>query len=268
MAQPLADLADNYRAQRAELEFLDAALWLGRPHAPEFARGCDLPTLRSHLARYAIGGGVVSHHAGLSYSAPWANEQLLSADLGPDLWAGITLLPEMFDDEPAGRAYLADAIARGARLARVFPASQHFAVQSWCAGALFSALEDARLPVALWRTELSFEDLRHLLATYPRLRVILESGTQKILYHSRVYYPLLDQHPNLRLELHNLVNYLGVEDLATRFGARALIFGSYMPLCDPNAALMQVTHARLSLEEKRLIASGNLATLLAEVRPA
>jgi predicted TIM-barrel fold metal-dependent hydrolase len=96
--------------------------------------------------------------------------------------------------------------------------------------------------------------------------VILESGPQKILYHSRLYYPLLAQHPNLRLELHNLVGYLGVEDLAARCGARCLIFGSGLPVLDPNAALMLVTHARLSLEEKRLIARENLAELWAGVR--
>ena len=45
-----------------------------------------------------------------------------------------------------------------------------------------------------------------------------------------------------------------------------MIFGSNLPTCDPNAAIMQVTHARLSAEAKTLIARGNLAQLLAGVR--
>ena len=268
MAQPLAlaDLAETYRRQRAELGFLDASLWLGRPRQPEFARGFDLAALRQHMTRYDLQGGVVSHFAGISYSPAWANEELLSAERGPELGAAITLLPEMFEEEATGRGYLADAISRGARLARVYPASHHFSVRSWCSGALFQALADSRMPVAVWRTELSWEDLRYLCATYPKLPVILESGTQKIIYHSRAYYPLLAQHPNLRLELHNLVTYQGVEDIAARLGARSMIFGSYLPVYDPNAAIMQVTHARLSLEEKRRIARENLAELLAGVR--
>jgi hypothetical protein len=268
MAQPLAlaELAETYRQQRAELGFLDANLWLGRPRQPEFARGYDLAALQQLMARYDLQGGVVSHFAGLGYSPATANEALLRAERGPDLWAAVTLLPERFDEEPAGRAYLAAAIVRGARLARVFPGTHHFSVRSWCSGALFQALADSHMPVAVWRTELSWEDLRYLCATYPELTVILESGPQKIIYHSRVYYPLLAQHQNLRLELHSLVSYLGVEDLAARFGARSMIFGSYLPVYDPNAAMMQVTHARLSLEEKRLIARGNLSELLAGVR--
>jgi predicted TIM-barrel fold metal-dependent hydrolase len=41
-----------------------------------------------------------------------------------------------------------------------------------------------------------------------------------------------------------------------------LIFGSYLPVFDPNAALMQVTHARISDDDKALIAHRNLTELI------
>ena len=76
------------------------------------------------------------------------------------------------------------------------------------------------------------------------------------------------RYPNLRLELHNFVGYLALEDLVQEFGVGPLIFGSYMPICDPNATMMQVTHARISAEDKSLLAGGNLRALVEGVRPA
>jgi len=261
----IARMTEEFRKARTELAFLDCNLWIGRPRQPEFIQRFDIDVLRAEMARYDIRGGVVSHFAGIYYSPVWANEEVLRAGDG-DLWAGITLVPEMFTPEQAGRAYLSQAISQGARLARVFPATHHFSLRAWCSGALVQALADSRMPLVVWLTETSWEEIRHLCDSYPQLTVIVESGTQKILYHDRVYYPLLDKYPNLRLELHNLVNYLGVEDIVRRHGAERLLFGTYMLVWDPNASIMQVTHARISAADKALIARENLAELLAGVR--
>jgi predicted TIM-barrel fold metal-dependent hydrolase len=259
-------LAEAYRQARAALLFLDSNLWIGRPRLPEFATGFDMNTLRERMARYGIGGGVVSHFAAIPYGAAWANEQTLRAVAGTDLWAAITLMPEMFRAEADGRAYVRDAIGRGARLARVFPVSHNFTLRPWCSGALLEALADSRLPLAIWHTEVGWDEMRSLCETHPDLPVIVEGTPQKILYHTRVLYPLLERCPNLHLELHFLTGYLSIEDMVRRFGARRLIFGSYMPVFDPNAAMMQVTHARISDEDKTLIAHRNLEELIAGVR--
>jgi hypothetical protein len=152
-------------------------------------------------------------------------------------------------------------------MARVYPNAHHFSVREWCSEGLLRALVDARMPLMVRHTEVPWEEIRRLCAAYPGLTVIVEAVEQKILYHNRQYYPLLEQYANLRLELHNFVGYRAVEDVVHRFGARHLIFGSFMPVCDPNAAMMQVTHARISDEDRRLIARGNLLALVDEVRP-
>jgi predicted TIM-barrel fold metal-dependent hydrolase len=266
MLDRIEAMAEAYRQARAQLTFLDSNLWIGRPRLPEFTAGFDIQTLRDRMARYGIAGGVVSHFAAIPYGAAWANEQTLKAAAGTGLWAAITLMPEMFHAEDAGRSTVKDAIARGARLARVFPVSHNYTLRPWCSGALLQALADNRLPLVVWHTEVSWEEIRNICETHPTLTVIVEGTPKKILYHSRLYYALLERCPNLRLELHNLVNYLGVEDIVSRFGARRLIFGSYMPVFDPNAALMQVTHARIPADDKARIAHGNLAELIAGVQ--
>jgi hypothetical protein len=266
MSGQVARLCEAYREARAELAFVDANLWLGRPRSPEFADEPGLSALQQRLARYQIRGGVVSHFAALTYSPSWGNRILLEQVEGTELWAGIVLMPEMFEPEDAGRCYLDDCLSRGARLARVFPQSHNFSLRSWCSGALLQALADRQLPLSIWHTEVPWEEIRSLCQAYPDLPVILEGTPLKILYYDRLLYPLLAQCPNLRLELHNLVNYLGIEDITRRFGARRLVFGSFMPIYDPNVAMMQVTHARIGEEDKAAIARENLAALVAGVR--
>jgi hypothetical protein len=266
MLDQIEILAEAYRQARAALLFLASNMWIGRPRLPEFTAGFDINTLRQRMVRYGIGGGVVSHFAAIPYGAAWANEQTLTAIAGSGLWAGITLMPEMFQPESGGRAYVNDAIARGARLARVFPVSHNFTLRPWCSGALLQTLADRRLPLVVWHTEVSWEEIRTICESYPALPVIVEGTPKKILYHSRLYYALRERCPNLHLELHNLISYLGVEDIVKRFGGGRLVFGSYMPVFDPNAALMQVTHARISDYDKARIAHGNLAELIAGVQ--
>ncbi len=265
MVDRISLMIDTYRRERAKLSFLDCNLWIGRPRSSEFVTGFDLASLRQRIKRYQIRGGVVSHFAAKEYGPVWGNERLLEAIDGTDLWAGIILVPEIFDPKESGRTYLADAISRGARLARVFPLSHNFGLSDWCSGALLQALAGNHVPLTIWHTEVSWDAIHSLCGSYPNLTVILEGTPQKILYHTRRFYPLLEQHPNLKLELHNFVNYLGIEDIVGRFGARCLVFGSYMPVYDPNAVMMQVTHARISDEDKALIAGQNLADLIAGV---
>jgi len=241
-------------------------MWIGRPVHPEFNTQFNLETLRQRMQRYQIQGGVVSNFTAKDYDPAWGNYELLKLLAGTGLWAGIVLVPEMFDPQEAGRVYLSDCIMQGARLARVFPRTHNFTLQTWCSGALLRCLDDHRMPIVVWHTEVSWHEIYELCRSYPNLAVIVEGTGQKIIYHSRMYYSLLELCPNLYLELHNLVTYLGVEDLVRHFGAQRLIFGSYMPIFDPNVALMQVTCARICEEDKQLIAGRNLSTLIARVR--
>jgi len=265
MNDRITSMIDAYRQARVKLSFLDCNLWIGHPRSPEFVTEFDLASLCQRMKRYQIRGGVVSHFAAKEYSQIWGNEKLLEAIKGTDLWAGIVLVPEMFESEECGRTYLEKAICRGARLARVFPLSHNLNLRSWCGAGLLRTLVVQHLPLAIWHTEVSWEEIHSVCDSYPDLTVILEGTPQKILYHTRRFYPLLEQHSNLKLELHNLVNYLGIEDLVNRFGARCLIFGSYLPVYDPNAVMMQVTHARISEKDKALIARQNLIDLVAGV---
>lgn len=263
----VARMAREYRAQRAALAFLDSNLWLGRPAVPGFRRQWDRESLLGSMERFAIRGGIASHNAAIGEDPYTANEEMMAQVEGqPRLWAGLVLVPELSAGWSGWDAYLDAAIARGARLVRLFPGSHRFSLDPWCSGDLLEAVHRRRLPVALWHIEAGWGAIRALCERYPEMPVIVEGRPQKILYHNRHFYPMLERYQNLSIELHNFNVYLGVEDICARFGAGRLIFGSCLPFNDPNTAQMMVTAARIDERSKALISHGNLEALLEGVR--
>jgi predicted TIM-barrel fold metal-dependent hydrolase len=261
----LETMIDQYHRERSRLAFLDSNMWIGPMETPGFVNDLNLASLRALMKRHDIQGGIVSHFAAKDYDPAWGNARILEAISGTGLWAGIVLWPDMFDEREDGRAYVDRAIQRGARLARIFPRSHHFALADWCSGALLNTLVDYHLPLAVWHTELSWEEIHTLCTTYPDLPVIIEGTPSKVLYFNRIYRPLLRRHSNLYLELHNLSAYLEVDNLARDVSARQLIYGSFLPKFDPNVAQMLVTHAKIPQESKLLIAHQNLLNLVTRI---
>ena len=262
----ITHLRQSYLHERAKLNLLDANLWIGRPRSPGFTTGFDLSELRRRMERYDIQGGVVSHFASVTYGQVQGNRMLLDALEGTGLWAGIVLVPEMFERTESGSDYLGEAISGGARAVRLFPRTHAFSLRPWCSAALLRAAAERRIPLVIWHSETSWEEIRSLCESYPKLPIVVEGTPTKILYFNRQFGPLLDKYPNLRLEMHNLVAYLSIEDLVGRHGARRLIYGSYLPVYDPNATIMQIAGARISEADKALMARQNLAELITGVR--
>ena len=260
-------MTSEFRIQKQTLGFLDSNLWLGRPREPSFRRRWDIDALRGSMQRYRIEGGIVTHNAAVIEDPYSANGELLAL-MGDDeqLWGALVLTTEL----PAGYTrwgdYLDRALSLGARMVRLFPMSHRFSLERWCSGSLLDAVHERRIPLTLWHIEAGWAAIKMLCETYPDLPVIVEGRPQKILYHNRYFYPLLERFGNLHLELHNLNVYLGIEDLVERFGPKQLIFGSCLPFNDPNTSQMMVTAARIPQEAKEAIARGNLARLLREVQ--
>jgi hypothetical protein len=266
MADKINELIEDYRQRRDALTFLDCNMWVGRTPAPDFFEDFTLPELQQKMQRYHIAGGVVSHFASVHYDVEWGNQQVIDLIQGTGLFAAICLLPDLFYAGGSGRHYLADLAANGARVVRLFPKTHTYALKSWSCGGMFEALSDMRIPVMLWHTEISWSEVHDLCAAYPELPIIVEGAPQKIMYHSRQYYPLLEKFSNFYLEMHNLIAYLSIDEMVKRFGAHPFVFGSNLPMWDPNVTMMGVTHARISQSEKEQLAYNNLRKLMDAVR--
>lgn len=278
----VASLRRDYRDAVGALSFADVNAWVGEHPDPLAPSAPRLEELVAQARQAGIGELVLSRTDSL-FIDPWeGNERLLGLlDAASDaaLTAAICLTPDATPPDPAIRnpkseirnpagVYLDTCIARGARLARLFPRSHGFSLAEWCCGELLAALEERRLPVMIRHTEAAWHDIHDLCAWHPRLPVIIDGSEQKLFYHNRVFEALLAAHPRLMLETGNLVHCLGLDALVSRFGAGRFLFGSGMPQRDPNTALAMVALAEIGDEERRQIAGANWRRLAGEVRGA
>lgn len=271
----LAEMIRQREERAKHLSFLDANLWLGPPEGFPLAAEFSLNQLEEALQRAWIRGGLVSHWHGKTLSAQDGNRAVVEAlekraaqrrNGAPELFAVWTALP-LFPAEPGplpGREGL--SLPACVRAARIFPRSHHFPLAPWCLGPLCEWLRARRMPLFIWHTELEWTSLYELARAFPQLPIVVETQTQKILYHTRPLFALLRDRPNVYVELSNFAGPGYLEYGVREFGPERWLFGSFLPVSDPFVPLGLVVDADLPASDQRLIAGDNLRRLLAEVR--
>ncbi len=270
LEQRIAELARRRREQAEGLELFDANAWLGEPAGFPLAREMEAAELGQTLPRYAIRSALVSHWAGLRVG-PQAGNRLLAEALGAagqraggamrPVWTGLPLFPR--EQGPLPGAGRMTPPSGGVRL---FPRSHNFPLTPWMTGELCVWLAEKGIPLFLWHVEIEWPALRELALAFPRLAIVVETQTRKILYHSRALFALMRDCPNVHAETSNLAGAEFLGYAARELGAQRLLFGSFLPVNDPWAAVGMILDADLSAEEKRLVAGGNLRRLLSEAR--
>jgi len=248
------------------LAFFDANCWLGPPMFFPLARELHPWDAAGIMREYGLEGTLVSHWDSIRLSAQEGNQALIEAGetLPADVytvWTGLPMAAPEQDPLPGrGRP---DARLRGVRL---FPKTHQYQLAPWTMGPLCEWCIEHRLALFLWHVELEWGDLQTLAACFPRLKIVIESQWQKILYHNRDLFSLLKACPNLLLECSNFIGQDNVSAFVRCFGAERLLWGSFLPVNDPYASIGMVLDADITEGEKKLIAGGNLRRLIAEVR--
>jgi hypothetical protein len=177
-------------------------------------------------------------------------------------WTGLPLLPG--EDGPLPGV---GAVPEKVKAARIFPKTHNFPLAAWCIGGLCEWLASRRMPLFIWHTELDWKSMYELARAFPKLQIVVETQTQKILYHTRPLFALMRDCRNVRLELSNFAGQGFIEYAVREFGAERLIFGSFLPVNDPLVPMGMVLDAKISEAEKALIAGGNLRRIVNEVTP-
>ncbi len=261
-------LIDAYQRQKRELDWLDAHCWLDLSARDRFRTFESLADFRHGLARYGVRQAIVA--------SPWAresdpaegNRRIVEAVREVEGFWGAAVVPLDSAAEADCRRQVETWIAQKVRLVRLFPRLHNYVLSDWCAGCWLSLFEEFRLPIAVWHTQIEWDELADACRRHPQLPVVLEAPNRKLLYHNRVYCRLLESLANFHVEIHNLVGYLGLDDAARRFGSSRLLFGTYFPYQDPNTSMMLVTHGELSDAERRNIAGDNMRRLMQAVKGA
>ena len=261
-------LIDAYQRQKRELEWLDAHCWLDQSTQNRFRAFKSFASFRDGLARYGIRQAIVASPWARDGGAAEGNRQVIAAVGDVEgFWAAAVAPLDCAAQSDCHRQVTA-WVGQKVRQVRLFPRLHNYVLSDWCAGCWLSVLEDFQMPVAVWHTQIEWDELADVCRRYPRLPVVLEAPNRKLLYHNRVYCRLLETFANFHLEIHNLVGYLALDDAVRRFGSSRLLFGSYFPYQDPNTSMMLVTHGELSDDDRRLVAGGNMRRLIEAVKGA
>ena len=179
------------------------------------------------------------------------------------------LKPFYIEEMDDSQAFVEKMLASKVRAGRMFPTpkeNRRFLAQ-WSMGELLEQMEARRVPLFIdlslfQEEEPDWAALDDLCGRHPHLPVVLAGVHNQ---DDWIFYPFMRSHRNFYLELSFHYVHRGIEDICEKFGAGRLIYGSGMPLVAPEEIMTMVTHARISQEDKQLIASGNLENLLKNV---
>jgi len=256
-------MAADRRGLAERLRFFDANLWLGRPTGFPLADEIAYEHLGEALRIHHLTGGLVSHWLGKTASPQDGNRALLDVADGRDadlfaVWTGLPLFPGDADASLPGHGSLPERV----RAVRIYPKSHNFPLESWSIGSLCEWLESQQVPLFIWHVELDWPTLYQLARAFPTLHIVIETQTQKILYHTRPLFALMRDCPNVLVETSNFAGAGLIEYAVRGFGAERLVFGSFLPVSDPFVAMGMVLDANIPERDKALIAGENLRRLV------
>lgn len=253
-----------------ELSFFDANCQIGRYNYRQEGAPFSVDESLADMRDLGIGRRLVYHAVAKENNVAAGNELLQKAIAGvPQLVPCWGVSTWVGGELPEPDKLLADMRDRGVRAARFFRRYYHVPMSEWSMGRLWSALEEARVPLFFdyglrWCNieELDCDEIHGLCAAHPHLPVVL---TQHRIRFNRQVAALLDACPNFHLELSGWWHYRGVEDVVRRFGAQRLLFGTDWPYLDSSFAIAAVTYADISDAERAAVAGGNLTALMEAV---
>lgn len=264
------ELTDQ-RDDGGTLAYLDCSTFIGRSYGRGRSGGHMLrpEDLLGEMDRLGIAGAMTYHALAHEHAPAVGNAELVRELEGHDRLCPVwVVMPPHTGELPPPDELLAQMLAAGVRMARMFPSSvmdgHRFSLADWCCGDLLSALEEARMPLAIdftlfRRGEPPWDDIYRVSTSHPDLPLILIDVQGR---NNRTLYPLLERFENLYIQTAGFNVHDGLEDVARRFGAGRLLYGSGYPVQSMGGARLHVSHALLDDTEKAAIASGNLRRLL------
>ena len=260
-----------------QLNYFDSFVTVGKPRIGQRAGIYTIAEIEAELRYFHITEALILHRFSFEDHPTGGNEEVLKITSGKkNLHPVWVLLPEQTRempsvesrtarpfDGPPPEQLVSRMLARGVKAARVYPKTHHWSLAEWSAGGLLRALEAHRIPLSIHLDETDWKEIQDLAERHPGLPIIITGALYRT---ARLIYPLFKRHPNLYLEIAGYQIHRGLEGATEAVGARQFLFGSRLPEFTPAAAIMMINYARISDEDRRLIAGDNLRRILSEVR--
>lgn len=173
------------------------------------------------------------------------------------------IAPEFCVTQKETEAYIDHFVDKNkAVILRAFPRTLHHSMEQWQTGRILAHMEGRRIPLMLWHTQVSWDEIDKMARSYPRLSIIIDGSDRKLMYENRNLLKLLYERENVYLETHSATQFLFLETLINKYGIDRIVFGSNYPYEDPNAPLYMVFKLDCGNETKSRILRGNLQKLI------
>ena len=151
-----------------------------------------------------------------------------------------------------------------------YPLAHRYVLNTTTMGGLLEEMQDRGIPLFLHRSEsvgggeTVYRLADELLADFPALHfVIVGHGSWG---EDRYFRPLMARYENFAVDTSRYELDGGIEEICGKYGPQRLLFGGAFPLTPIGGPMLTLLHADISDEDKALIAGGNLAAMLEEVR--
>ncbi|MCD6217439.1 amidohydrolase family protein [bacterium] len=242
------------------MQFIDANCCIGKLSVPLPGYIDNAKELAKVMKQAGIDGALVYHISSKEYSPTYGNNWILDevADYG-NLYPCWAVMPHHTGEMPPPVEIVESMLENGVRTVRVFPKTHNWSLSEWSCGTLLSVLQERSIPLFIDYNETSVDQIYGLCKQHTGLAVVLTGAPFRF---SRLIYALLSETSNLYLDTSMFQLHGGIEDVCAKFSARRLLFGTSIPLFNPEPSVMAVQYAGISDEEKSMIAGGNLLKLL------
>ena len=259
--EEIAQMIATYRETSQHLEVFDFNLWWDPIFRDGFRIYTDWDKQWEDYNQFGLKNGLITSAKAARYDGLEGNAELSALIDGTPLLGCMVLTPELFYSQ-GGDEYVDTLVSQGFVAARLFPATYMHSMKPADIGSLLEVLETRGVPLLLWHTQVSFDEMDCLCRAYPGLNIVVEGHDRKLLYHARQYMPLLMRHKNFFLETHNIVLYREFENIDSLAGSSNLLYGSYFPYLTPHFSLYPVITAEIGEAQRSGILCGNARRIL------
>jgi predicted TIM-barrel fold metal-dependent hydrolase len=247
------------------LEYFDCNCFIGRTAVPEPRPVDTAEALSSRMARYGIKRALVYHSVARDHSPVDGNLILTDELKGMREFEPVWIvMPHHTGEFPNPEKLLDGMMNNNVKAVRIYPSADkhNYSIKPYSAGPLFSMLESVKVPLFVDIDEIGWTNIDILLSEYPNLPVVLCNTGYR---GDRYLHPLMATYGNLYIETSRFLSHLGIEALCGKFGADRILFGSGMPLYTGSGAVFYIDNLMIDENDRKLIASGNLDSLLSGV---
>ncbi len=245
-----------------ELFFYDSMCAVGLPLTGGTAATTP-DELHKEMDRYGIDKALVRHINLPNINAELSNE-IVAEFVGNDhsgrirgVWC---ILPEQCEELPKPDLLFRRMGESGIAALTLAPFSHRWIPCRLTIGRIMDAAAERHIPVLLDNFTGRWQELYAFLKEFPRNITMIQDRSKH--GPDRLIRPLLEAYENLHYVISCHWVPEGIRDLAERYGAERLLYGSNYPIFSQGSMMLSLKQSGLPMDEIRKISGKNLENLL------